>query len=180
MLPTTVQHSFDTVDADEYYLEEQLTAIREMIANEDASAEFRVAVEADDTDNEEAEWLVQLLSNAKLPALEIVKLLLHIRAEEYGDTQQVMAVVYAQMNKGRVTAERIIELVDEQEYFVDYSSDPDQAYKDFGRSYYDNDQSDIHLDGNEDYFDWDAYGRDIAEGTIQYADGDWYVWKEWA
>jgi hypothetical protein len=91
-----------------------------------------------------------------------------------------MTVVYGEMAGARATADSVIDHVSGCEYHVDYNSDLNQAFADFGRSYYTEGNTEMCLDGNEDYFDWEAFGKDMCEGHIEYADGDYYVWREWA
>lgn len=173
MLPQRAAYTFDLEDEDD--LDHHFNALKEMVSSLPASAEFRIKV----LDGPGwAPWLADQLSEAQMAPLEVAELLRTAYVEDYSDTRHVMAVVYAQM-EDRPTAASVIKRVDEGAYHVDYASNKEEAYADFGRSY-EVEHGGMDLDGNEDYFDWEAFGKDTCDDIIQYADGDWYVWKEWA
>jgi hypothetical protein len=180
MLPTRVDHTFETDGASGDFFDAQIEAIQEMVTENAASAEFRVVVLQDDTEHDVIKWMTARLSDANVPALEIVCLLLAVRGLDYDDEKQVMTVVYGEMAGARATADSVISHVSEGAYHVDYNHDLERAFADFGRSYYMDGHTEMSLDGNEDYFDWSSFGKDMSEGNIEYADGDHYVWREWA
>jgi len=180
MLPLEVscEFSVDGTGSDER--EEFLSTVEQMINDNAPTAEFRCEgvpeFNSDDNDSKEAIWLAAQYTAAKLSPLEVAKLLLLVHENDYNDVAQVMSVVYA---KYKDSATAIIDAVDEGDYHVDFADSLEAALVGFGHTYYENDHTEMSLDGNDEYFDWASFGRDTSDGSMQYADGDWYVWKEW-
>jgi hypothetical protein len=171
MLVENVEVTFDPDEDDDF--EEFIDKAKTLNSEHEHTAEFRVTIDDPAPTCADA-WLLNQLAKNNVPALEILSVL--YAAENWGDSKTVMAAHYGSHYD---SADSIISAVDAGDYCIDYNKDENEAYSDFGGVYCDEHDEDLNLNGHEDCFDFEKYGREIADDVFQYVDNNYYVLKEW-